>query len=113
MRMRCVVVKSTLSVRGEPGITSSMSSHVGGCFACRSELSTHRRLHTTLSDLKGVEMIAPSQVLPNVMAETVPWVVPDLPDRFSRRVPVAAAAALATAAAGSAVLFRLYRQRTA
>ncbi len=113
MSMRCVAVKATLSARGEPGLTSPMSSHVVDCFACRSELSTHRNLHNSLKGLRAVEMVAPTHLLPNVMAETVPWVVPDQPEGFSRRIPVAAAAALATAAAGSAVLFKLYRQRTA
>lgn len=113
MSMRCVAVKATLSARGEQGLTPFMSSHVDSCFACRTALFSHRGLQSTLRDLRNVEMIAPPHVLPNVMAETIPWVVRGRPAGFSRRVPVAAAAAVATAAAGSAVLFRLYRQRAA
>jgi hypothetical protein len=111
MTIRCVTVKATLSARGEHGLTPPMSFHVGECFSCRRELSTHRNLSSGLGDLRDVEIAAPADVLPNVMAEIVPWSVPDLARH--RRLPVAAAAAVATAAAGSAVLFRLYRQRTA
>ncbi|MGI9585373.1 MAG: hypothetical protein ACR2N7_07255 [Acidimicrobiia bacterium] len=90
-----------------------MSSHVGQCFSCRRELSTHRLLAETLVELRDTELVAPARIVPNVMAEIVPWAVPE-PAR-DRRLPVATAAAVATAtaAAGSAVLFRLYRQRTA
>jgi hypothetical protein len=47
------------------------------------------------------------------MASLGPVAVPDLDESNDHRVQVAAAAALATAAAGTAVLMRLYRHRAA
>ncbi len=113
MSMRCVAVKATLSAHGEHAMTTAMAAHVEGCCSCRTALSAHRSLHDALSALAHVEYFAPADILPNVMMATGPWAVPERSTGGDRRVPVAAAAALATAAAGTAVLFRLYRQRAA
>jgi hypothetical protein len=70
-------------------------------------------MHDRLADLRYIEMAAPAELRHSVMASIGPVAVPDLEDRWDRVVPVAAAAALATAAAGTAVLFKIYRHRAA
>jgi hypothetical protein len=93
-----------------------MNSHIEGCFNCRSELSGHRTLERELTLLRSAEIRAPREVFPRVMADIGPWAVPEPEPSRGGYVRVAAAAAFATtatAAAGTAVLFRLYRQRAA
>ncbi len=58
-------------------------------------------------------MPAPGALRPRVMAFLGPVAVPDIEIHTDHRVQVAAAAALATAAAGTAMLLRMYRHRAA
>jgi hypothetical protein len=73
----------------------------------------YREMYDGLADLRHVDTAPPAGIHRAVMASMGPVAVPDLEDRWDHVVPVAAAAALATAAAGTAVLLKIYRHRAA
>jgi len=67
-------------------------------------------------ELKGLEQlldVAPRGLTRNVLTRLGPVAVADREPRRDNRIPVAAAAVVATAAAGTVVLLRLYRERAA
>ncbi len=114
--VRCIPVRATLLSRGEDGLSASMSDHVDGCFACRSDLAAHRALLTELRSLDPEAHRAPAETVDRVMADVGPWAVPDPSPRSAAVLRIAAAAAVATAtaaAAGTAIAFSVYRHRAA
>jgi hypothetical protein len=77
------------------------------------EYLRYSEMYDGLADLRQTRMTPPVGLPRRVMASLGPVSVHDLEERWDHVVPVAAAAALATAAAGTAVLFKMYRQRAA
>jgi hypothetical protein len=70
-------------------------------------------MYRELDALNPTEYRAPKDFVPGVTDGLGPVLVePDAP-RLDPRVPVAAAAMVATAAAGTAVLYKLYRDHAA
>jgi hypothetical protein len=70
-------------------------------------------MYRELHDLDRVKYRAPSGHIAAVMNGLGPVAVTTPEPRMDHRVPVAAAAVVATAAAGTAVLFKLYRDHAA
>ena len=113
MSVLCSAVSVALPTVGTDAIGRRLQSHVGSCDQCRAQYAAYTEMYRGLADLKRVHITAPAALPQRVMAKLGPVAVPDLEDRWDHVVPVAAAAALATAAAGTAVLFKMYRQRAA
>ena len=116
MRLRCMTVAATLSARGEDGLTRSMRGHTRDCSRCRADVADHATYRDAVAALRRVEYAAPPEIMPRVMAEVGPWVVPAPAPAVAHRLRVAAAAiatAVATATAGTVVAVRMHRHRTA
>ncbi len=113
MSVLCSAVSVTLPTLGAAAIDGRLASHAATCDHCLAEMAAYAQMHTTLASLRAHVEPAPSSLEHRVMASLGPVAVSTYEDRRDHRVPVAAAAALATAAAGTAVLFRLYRHRAA
>jgi len=109
----CVAVSVTLPTADVTGAAGVLATHVDACERCRSEADSYRRLHETLASMRDETVQAPGSLKPRVMSSLGPVAVPDLETSSDHRVQVAAAAAIATAAAGTAMLMRLYRHRAA
>ena len=113
MNVVCSAVSVALPTVGIAGVTGPLASHADACERCRSEVEDYVSMYTQLASL-STRFVAPPGGFPQrVMASLGPVAVADEDGHRDHLVPVAAAAALATAAAGGAVLFRLYRQRAA
>ncbi len=113
MNVVCTAVSMTLPTLDLPGVAGFVSTHVESCERCRDEVESYRVLHDALTAMRDDIVPAPGDLHPRVMASLRPEAVPDLEVAHDHRVQVAAAAAIATAAAGTAVLVRLYRHRAA
>jgi hypothetical protein len=116
VNLRCVTVAATLSARGEEGLTDSMRRHSLDCGRCRSDRADLAAYRDAVVSLTGTRYVAPASIVPRVMAEVGPWVVPPPAPAVAHRVRVGAAAiatAAATATAGTVVLMRMHRHRTA
>jgi len=90
-----------------------MAAHIESCESCSREFAGYEAMYEGLASLSDVEMVPPYGFHWRVMTSLGPVAVPDVEDHWDRVVPVAAAAALATAAAGTVVLVRAYRHRAA
>jgi anti-sigma factor RsiW len=113
MSVMCSVVSVALPAIGTESIGERLLSHAESCSECRSLFTQYDEMYDALAELRYAHMVAPGEMSQRVMASLGPVVVPDSDERWDRVLPVAAAAALATAAAGTAVIFRIYRQRAA
>ena len=113
MSVMCSAVAVALPTVGGDLIGGRLWSHVESCEECRTQYLDFREMYDGLTDLRYRQMAAPAGLHRRVMASIGPVAVPDLEDRWDHVVPVAAAAALATAAAGTAVLLKIYRHRAA
>jgi len=113
MSVLCSAVAVALPTVGDDRIGGRLWSHIESCADCQTRYTGYREMHDDLADLRFVQIPAPTGLSQKVMASLGPVAVPDLDEGWDRVVPVAAAAALATAAAGTAVLFKLYRHRAA
>lgn len=113
MSVLCSAVSVTLPTVGVGTVDGPLASHAGSCDHCRVEIAAYEEMYSTLAMMRESVVSAPSGLQHRVMASLGPVAVPGFEERRDHLVPVAAAAALATAAAGTAVLFRLYRHRAA
>ena len=113
MSVMCSAVSVALPSVGNDAIAGRLWSHIESCAACQTRYTGYREMHDELADLRFVQIPAPIGLSQKVMASLGPVAVPDLDEGWDHVVPVAAAAALATAAAGTAVLLKLYRHRAA
>ena len=113
MSVMCSAVTVALPTIGAEPIGGRLWSHIESCDECASHYERYSEMYDALAGLRHVEMVAPTGLPDRVMASLGPVPVPDLEERWDHVVPVAAAAALATAAAGTAVLFKIYRHRAA
>jgi hypothetical protein len=109
----CSVVSVALPSIGTEGIGGRLWSHVELCDECRSLFTQYDEMYDALTELRHTHQVAPGGLPERVMASLGPVAVPDPDERWDHVLPVAAAAALATAAAGTAVIFRFYRHRAA
>lgn len=105
----CSAVSIALPAVGTEAIGGRLWSHIESCAECRMQYLRYGEMYDALADLRYVDITAPGGLPGRVMASLGPAAVPDLEDRRDHVVPVAAAAALATAAAGTAVLVKIYR----
>ncbi len=113
MSIVCSAIQVALPTIGEGTITGPLESHVESCLRCGTEVVLYRDM---LRELEALEMSldgAPQGLTRNVMNSLGPVAVAQREPRRDARVPVAAAAVVATAAAGTAVLLKLYREHAA
>ena len=113
MSVVCSAVSVALPTLGSDLIGGRLWSHIESCDDCRMHYVGYRVMYDGLANLRFVQTPAPVGFSHSVMESLGPVAVPDLEDRWDHVVPVAAAAAFATAAAGTAVLLRIYRHRAA
>jgi hypothetical protein len=98
---------------GSDLIGGRLWSHIESCEVCTTQYLSYTEMYDGLADLRHVHMEMPTGLPRRIVASLGPVAVPDLEDRWDHVVPVATAAALATAAAGTAVLLKIYRHRAA
>ena len=113
MNVVCSAIHVALPTVGEGTIAGPLEGHVESCVRCRSEMVRYRSMHR---DLKALELsleVAPEGLSRSVQNSLGPVAVVAREPRRDNRVPVAAAAVVATAAAGTVVLLKLYRERAA
>ena len=113
MSIMCRAVHIALPTVGESGLTAPLAGHVDSCVPCRAEAIRYRTMYRELDGLALEAQRAPAGLASGVLESLGPVAVVSEPARRDNRVPVAAVAVVATAAAGTAVLLRLYRQRAA
>ena len=113
MNVVCTAVSVTLPTVDIAGAAGVLTTHIQRCDRCHTEVESYRQLHDVLASMRDDTVPAPRDLRPRVMASLGPVAVPDLEPSSDHRVQVAAAAVLATAAAGTAMLMRLYRHRAA
>lgn len=113
MNVLCSTIAVALPTVGPEGISGPLATHLNTCQSCTNEVAAYGDMYVGLAELKGRHIPAPTGLTHRVLANLGPAAVPDLDDRRDHRVPVAAAAAIATAAAGTAVLVRIYRHGAA
>lgn len=112
MSVMCSAVHVALPTVGEAAITGPITAHVETCVPCRAEVIRYRTMYRELASLDPIRYRAPYGTTAAVMGNLGPVAVESDVSRLDPRVPVAAAV-VATAAAGTAVLYRLYRQHAA
>ncbi len=113
MNVVCSAIHAVIPTVGEGTIAGPLETHVASCVRCRSEVIRYRSMHRELKALELSTDTAPVDLTRNVLKNLGPVAVADREPRRDNRVPVAAAAVVATAAAGTVVLLRLYRDRAA
>lgn len=113
MSVLCSAISAALPTVGGNAVSGPFASHLESCAHCRGEVAAYGEIYTSLEAMRQRRVSAPAALPYRVMASLGPVAAPELEERRDRRVPVAAAAALATAAAGTAVLVSLYRHRAA
>ncbi len=113
MSVVCSAIAVALPTVGEAAITGPLAVHVESCVPCRGEIVRYRSMYRQLERLDAARYRAPQGFVSKVTSDLGPAAVEACEQRKDPRVPVAAAAVVATAAAGTAVLYRLYRQRAA
>jgi hypothetical protein len=112
MAVTCAAVRLAIDTVGASALSRPLAFHADHCEGCAQAMATSMRLRDGLAGLDPVEFRAPESIHPRVMSSLGPVVVPDLAERHLLRVPVAAAV-VATAAAGTAVILHLRRTRAA
>lgn len=113
MSVMCSAVSVALPTMGTDVIGSRLQTHVESCDDCRTEHARYAEMYDGLAGLRDVQIASQGGLTQRVMSSLGPVGVPGTGERWERVVPVAAAAALATAAAGTAVLVKIYRHRAA
>ena len=113
MNVMCSAIHVALPTVGETAITGPLAAHVDSCAACWGEVARYRVMYRELEELDDAQYRAPERFVTSVVDRLGPVVVEMDEPRMDPRVPVAAAAVVATAAAGTAVLFKLYRDHAA
>ena len=113
MNVMCSAVHVALDTVGTGVVAGPVAGHVGRCAACEREVTELRIVQEALETLDPAAYAAPRQLQMSVMGALGPVAVPDAEHRVSLAVPVAAAALVATAAAGTAALIMLRRQSAA
>lgn len=113
MSVLCSAIQAALPTVGELSISGPIAGHVESCETCRHEVVAYRKMHQGLAALDESAYRSPTDLARNVMSRLGPVAVEDDCRRRDNLVPVAAAAVVATAAAGTAVLIKVYRSRAA
>ena len=113
MSVMCSAVSVALPRVATEHIGGRLGAHIKSCEGCEAQYLAYDEMYEELTNLRFVQIEAPPGLPQRVMASLGPVAVPDLDERWEHVVPVAAAAALATAAAGTAVLLKIYRHRAA
>ncbi|MEN8238358.1 MAG: hypothetical protein ABFR53_04050 [Actinomycetota bacterium] len=113
MSVVCSAVSVALPTVGTDLTGKRLWSHIESCDECEAQYRRYVEMYNGLATLRDTPIAPPAGLPQRVMASLGPVAVPDLEERWEHAVPVAAAAALATAAAGTAVLFKIYRHRAA
>jgi anti-sigma factor RsiW len=113
MNVMCSAVHFAIDTVGTSAVTGPLAAHTERCEACERELAEFSAVEESLGSLGLESHTAPEDLRETVMDSLGPVAVPDFEHRTSLAVPVAAAAFVATAAAGTAVLIRLRRQSAA
>ncbi|GMQ97779.1 MAG: hypothetical protein BMS9Abin17_0281 [Acidimicrobiia bacterium] len=113
MRVLCSAVSVALPSVAASGEKGPLSFHIGSCDRCRGEAASYAEMYRSLDALNDATVPAPGGLPQRVMSSLGPVAVPAPAGQRDHLVPVAAAAAIATAACGGAVLLRIYRQRAA
>ena len=113
MSVVCSAVHVALGAGGIGAIVGPVAAHIERCESCDREVAEFMALDDALGSLDCEVHSAPNDLPVTVMDSLGPVAVPDIESRTSLAVPVAAAAFVATAAAGTAVLIRLRRQSAA
>ncbi len=113
MSVLCSAVHIALPTVGTGTISGRLWSHIESCESCQDEYAFYREMYEKLAELRDAHMAVPVGLTKHVMDSLGPVAVPDPDERWDHVVPVAAAAALATAAAGTVALVRFYRHRAA
>jgi hypothetical protein len=109
----CSAIHVALLTVGEVAITGPLAAHVETCVPCQGEIVKYRMMYRELGALDLARYRAPLGTTAWVMDNLGPVAVEVDVSRRDPRVPVAAAAVVATAAAGTAVLYKLYRDHAA
>jgi hypothetical protein len=113
MNMMCSTVHVALDTIGTGAATGPLATHIERCDVCERELDEFTLVEEALGSLELAPYEAPQNLQASVMGSLGPVAVPDLESRVSFAVPVAAAAVVATAAAGTAALIMLRRLNAA
>ena len=113
MSVMCSAIHVALPTVGESAINGPLAAHVESCTACWGEVARYRAMYRELGALSASEYQAPRGFVSSVKDNLGPVAVETVEPRLDPRVPVAAAAVVATAAAGTAVLYKLYRDHAA
>jgi anti-sigma factor RsiW len=113
MSVMCSAIHAALPTVGESAITGPLAAHVDSCADCWGEVAGYRAMYRELEALIASEYRAPREFVSDVKNSLGPVAVETVEPRLDSRVPVAAAAMVATAAAGTAVLYKLYRDHAA
>ncbi len=113
MSVLCPAVHVALHTVGPSAVSGPLAAHVAGCATCEADCAEFILVEEALASLGPSVHSAPGHLPAAVMASLGPVAVPDSESRASLAIPVAAAAFIATAAAGTAVLIRLRRQSAA
>lgn len=112
MAVTCAAVRLAIDTVGVSALSRPLAFHADHCEACAQEMAASKLVRDALGRLDPAEFRAPESMHSRVMSSLGPVAVPDLAERHSLRVPVAAAV-VATAAAGTAVILHLRRTRAA
>lgn len=112
MRLMCRAFDATVGSVGLIGVTRPLVRHAERCADCGVVLAAMRVVDAGIESLDIDYYRAPDTLQPAVMASLGPGLAPEHDHRMSLKVPVAAAV-VATAAAGTAVIVRLWRTRAA
>ena len=112
MHMMCRTFDVTVSTIGLVGVAGPLAKHAERCVDCRVVLEAMLIVDNHLDSLDAEHYRAPDGFQPAVMASLGPGLAPEHGHRMSMKVPVAAAV-VATAAAGTAVIVRILRTRAA
>lgn len=112
MKVMCSAVHVALDTVGTSAVHGPLAGHVERCEICQNDVRSLRDVTVVLRSLGPEAHAAPGKLQPNIMSSLGPVAVPDPDHAISLKVPVAAAV-VATAAAGTAVLIRMRRARVA
>jgi len=112
MNVMCSAVRVALDTVGTSAVTGPLAGHVERCEECKHDVRSLQGVTVALRSLDPEAHTAPRGLQPEVMGSLGPVAVPDLVHGISLKMPVAAAV-VATAAAGTAVLIRIRRARAA
>lgn len=112
MHLMCRTFDITVDTVGLVGVAGPLAKHADKCVDCRVVLEAMVIIDDHLGSLDAEHYRAPDALKPAVMASLGPGLAPVHEHRMSMKVPVAAAV-VATAAAGTAVIVRILRTRAA